>query len=175
MSDEDMSAFPSGEQVQQYLESYAELFDIRKYIDINTRVTKVVRNDDDTKWIVHLLQDGQDKKVDEFDKIAVCIGAWVHPKLPGFEGQDLFQGQVIHSREFKKPADFVGKRVVVVGSGNTAADTSTTLVGHAGQIYLSHRSGANLVSAFQVPKPTYQLSIVLQFSFPVWSMANHSI
>jgi dimethylaniline monooxygenase (N-oxide forming) len=140
-----MPAFPSGEQVQQYLDDYAQHFDIRKYIEINTRVVKVVRNDTDTKWVVHLLQDGQDKKAVEFDKVAVCIGAWVHPRLPKFEGQGLFRGKIVHSREFKKPADFQAKRVVVVGLGNTAADTATTLVGHASQIYLSHRRGANLL------------------------------
>jgi dimethylaniline monooxygenase (N-oxide forming) len=141
-----MPDFPSGEQVQQYLESYAETFDIRRHIQTNTRVVEVVRNGDDTKWIVRLLQDGQDKKSMEFDKVAVCIGAWIYPKLPKFEGQDLFQGKIIHSREFKRPADFSGKRLVVLGLGNTAADTSTTLVGHASEVYLSHRRGANLVS-----------------------------
>ena len=141
-----MPDFPSGEQVQQYLESYAEVFNIRRYIQTNTQAVKVVRNVNDTKWVVHLLQDGQDKSTMEFDKVAVCTGAWVHPKLPKFEGQDIFEGKIIHSREYKRPSDFAGKRVVVLGLGNTAADTSTTLVGHASQIYLSHRRGANLVS-----------------------------
>jgi dimethylaniline monooxygenase (N-oxide forming) len=141
-----MPDFPSGKQVQQYLESYAEVFDIRRHIQTNTRVVQVVRNDDDTKWIVRVLEDGQDKKAIEFDKVAVCIGAWVHPKLPQFEGKDMFKGEVMHSREVKRPTDFTGKRVVVLGLGNTAADTSTTLVGHASQIHLSHRRGANLVS-----------------------------
>jgi dimethylaniline monooxygenase (N-oxide forming) len=74
-----MPDFPSGKQVQQYLESYAEVFDIRRHIQTNTRVVQVVRNDDDTKWIVRVLEDGQDKKAIEFDKVEVCIGAWVHP------------------------------------------------------------------------------------------------
>jgi dimethylaniline monooxygenase (N-oxide forming) len=151
MSDGDMPPFPSGEQVQQYLESYAEHFDIRKHIEINTRVERVVRNNDDTKWIIHILHDGQDKRMVEFDKVAVCVGAWVHPKLPSFDGQDIFQGKIIHSREFKRPTEFTGQRVVVLGLGNTAADTSTTLMGHASQIYLSHRRGANLVGSF-LPK-----------------------
>ena len=132
--------------MQQYLKSYAEVFDIRRFIQTNTRVMKVVRNGDDTKWIVHLLQDEEVKTSMEFDKVAVCVGAWVHPKLPHFEGQDIFEGKVIHSRAFKNPKDFAGKRVVVLGLGNTAADTSTTLVNHASRIYLAHRRGANLVS-----------------------------
>ena len=118
--------FSSREQIQQYLEDYAQSFDIRKYIQINTRVTKVVSKDEDTKWLVHLLQDDQDKKVVQFDKVVVRVGARVHPKLPGFEGQDLFEGKIIYSHRFKKPAEISGKRAVVVLE-NTATSKLETL------------------------------------------------
>lgn len=65
--------------------------------------------------------------------------------MPSFPGRDLFKGHVIHSREFKKPSDFKGKNVAVLGIGNNAADISTSLVGHVNKIYLSHRRGDNLV------------------------------
>ena len=109
---EDMPDFPSGKQVQQYLESYAEVFDIRRHIQTNTRVVQVVRNDDDTKWIVHVLQDGQDKKAVEFDKVAVCIGAWVHPKLPQFEGKDLFKGRSFIRESSKDPRISLGRELL---------------------------------------------------------------
>lgn len=53
--------------------------------------------------------------------------------------------EVIHAQA-SRPSDFKGKRAVVLGLGNNAADISTALVGHASKIYLAHRRGANLVS-----------------------------
>jgi dimethylaniline monooxygenase (N-oxide forming) len=51
----------------------------------------------------------------------------------------------MHVKAFKCPSDFTNKRVMVVGFGNSAADTSTQLVGHASKIYLSHRHGARIL------------------------------
>lgn len=45
-----------------------------------------------------------------------------------------------------RPSDFKDKRVLVLGMGNSAADTSTQLISHAKDIYLSHRGGAKIVS-----------------------------
>jgi dimethylaniline monooxygenase (N-oxide forming) len=69
-------------------------------------------------------------------------GVPTHPKI---EGEDIFRGKIMHSRAFKRPGDFAGKRVMVVGFGNTAADTATQLAGVAGEVYLSHRHGAYVV------------------------------
>jgi dimethylaniline monooxygenase (N-oxide forming) len=141
----DAPAFPSGAQVQEYIESYATHFELQKYTRLNTSVTSITRNAHDTKWIVHLLGLDQVEQTIEFDKVAICSGAWTHPRIPEFEGREKFQGTFIHSKNFKRPEDFKGKTVLVIGIGNSSADISTSLVGHAAGIYLSHRHGANLV------------------------------
>lgn len=82
----------------------------------------------------------------DFGKVAVCRGEWAKPRMPTFACRDVFQGEVIHAQAFKRPSDFKGKTVVVLGLGNNAADISTALVGQASKIYLAHRRGANLVS-----------------------------
>lgn len=46
----------------------------------------------------------------------------------------------------KRPGDWAGKRVLVVGFGNTAADIACELAGTADKVYLSHRNGSIVVS-----------------------------
>lgn len=78
-----------------------------------------------------------------------------------------------------KPKRFEGKRVVVVGLGNSGADISTSLVGYAKVVYVSHRAGAYIVRPVPSPVPTplhTKPAIVLTESRSRGtSMASHSI
>jgi dimethylaniline monooxygenase (N-oxide forming) len=138
-------AFPTALQVHKYLESYADEFDLLPHIHLQTKVLRVTRNDDDTKWTVHLQERNGSETATDFDKVAVCSGEWGKQRMPLFSGRDLFKGEIIHAQAFKRPSDFKGKAVTVLGLGNNAADIATALVGHASKIYLAHRRGANLV------------------------------
>lgn len=160
---EDTVPFPEASKVQEYLESYAKHFDLVKHIRLSTKVTKVVRNASDTKWTVHSTRnDGTETQID-FDKVAVCWGEWGIPKMPVFEERQKFEGKIIHSLAYKHPKNFGGKRVVVFGFGNNAADISTSLVGHAKDVYLAHRSGANLIPRFVDGKPS-DLTLTVRLS-----------
>lgn len=81
-----------------------------------------------------------------FDKVLIAIGGMVgQPNMPKTEGLENFQGKSIHARYFKRPSDFAGKKVMVVGFGNSAGDTSIQLVGVADKVYLAHRHGARIL------------------------------
>ncbi|KAJ2978280.1 hypothetical protein NQ176_g3902 [Zarea fungicola] len=75
----------------------------------------------------------------------MATGPHVKPTAFRLEGQDLFAGAVMHSQEFKRPSDYAGKRVVVLGMGNTSADIANALVGIASEVYLSHSRGAHVL------------------------------
>ncbi|RRB15657.1 NAD(P)/FAD-dependent oxidoreductase [Larkinella knui] len=52
----------------------------------------------------------------------VCAtGSWSHPSIPDYAGKEIFQGQQLHSAHYSSPDKFSGKRVLVVGGGNSAA------------------------------------------------------
>lgn len=50
-----------------------------------------------------------------------ATGTWRHPFRPRYPGQDQFTGRQIHSAQYRSPDDFAGKRVLVVGGGNSGA------------------------------------------------------
>ncbi|KAF4961788.1 hypothetical protein FSARC_10084 [Fusarium sarcochroum] len=125
-------------QVQEYVESYVDHFNIRSKLRLSTTVSKVRRDDESDRWAV----DVQGSGPEYFDKVIVATGINIRPVIPKIEGLDQFEGEVLHSQAFKRPELFEGKRVLVVGLSNTGADTCATLCGKADKVWLSHRHGA---------------------------------
>ncbi len=60
-----------------------------------------------------------------------ATGTWSAPVLPVFEGQDRFTGEIIHSAHYAGPTRYAGKRVLVIGAGNSGAQIFADLVDHA--------------------------------------------
>lgn len=87
-------------EFQEYLESYAAHFDLHKDIVFNAWIKQATRNEDDNKWRLELEVDGQ-LRVEEFDKVAFCHGYQTKAEMPEFEGQEKFQGVLMHSQEFR--------------------------------------------------------------------------
>ncbi|KAL6788815.1 flavin monooxygenase-like protein [Trichoderma sp. SZMC 28012] len=126
-------------EIQAFLESYAEHFDIVHRFRLNTKVTTVSRVGD--KWSL-LLTDAQGKREEEmFDRLVVCNGLFQTPKEPRVEGLDQFRGEILNAHTYKSPKSFDGKRVLVVGLGSTATDIARGLAGRASQVFISHRNG----------------------------------
>ncbi|KAH8671502.1 putative dimethylaniline monooxygenase [Xylariales sp. PMI_506] len=131
-------------QFQEFLEGYAVHFDLLKDIVFKTLVKRVFRNDDDTKWVVEVEIDGKIQSV-EYDKVSFCHGYQTKKNMPKFQGQEEFEGLLIHSQEYRDPETFAGKKVVVVGLGTTAGDIIGTLIPVASKVYASHRRGATII------------------------------
>ncbi|XP_010184489.1 PREDICTED: dimethylaniline monooxygenase [N-oxide-forming] 5-like, partial [Mesitornis unicolor] len=61
--------------------------------------------------------------------------------LSAFPGLEKFEGSYLHSRDYKSPQSFLGKRVVVVGAGNSGIDIAVELSHTAKQVFLSTKRG----------------------------------
>ncbi|CEJ88489.1 hypothetical protein VHEMI04733 [[Torrubiella] hemipterigena] len=120
------------------MEDYADHFNLRPRLRLNTTVTKVRRDEKANKWILDI--EGSDPQI--FDRVVMATGIQGTPHIPKIPGMELFAGNNVHSRAFKDPAAFKGKRVVVVGLANTGADTIDALCPHAKEVYISHGHGS---------------------------------
>jgi dimethylaniline monooxygenase (N-oxide forming) len=135
-------SYPSGDQVHQYLTSFAEHFNLYKHIELGVSIKQITLDDEKQKWVINV--EGQGKRY--FDKVVIANGGMVaRPLIPQIEGLDTFKGISVHTQSFKRPKDYAGKRVMVVGFGNSAGDTSTQLVAVADKVYISHRHGARIL------------------------------
>ncbi|KAJ9655936.1 hypothetical protein H2198_005284 [Neophaeococcomyces mojaviensis] len=141
---EGTDSYPTASQIDRYLNSYADHFNLRHHLRLSTMIQSVKRDDVKAKWVLQIQPTGgrQPAEPQEFDKLIVAVGPHSTPVIPNLEGKEDFKGQILHSIAFKDPSSFNAKRVMVVGIGNTAADTATALVSHASSVFLAHRHGA---------------------------------
>ncbi|KIW41395.1 uncharacterized protein PV06_06957 [Exophiala oligosperma] len=143
------NSHPTAAEVDQYLNSYADAFDLRQHLRLSTNVQSVERDEANNCWRLTVrFPNTQKPEVLTFDKLIIANGPHNKPVMPELPGRELFKGEIIHSIAYKQPELFKGKRVMVVGASNSAADTSTTLIGIASKIYFSHRRGALILPRY---------------------------
>ncbi|XP_077995897.1 dimethylaniline monooxygenase [N-oxide-forming] 2-like [Glandiceps talaboti] len=138
------TSFMSHREVVQYLVSYAQHFDLEKYIKFNTNVMKIERNRDDGDgqyWKVLVKYEDDSVNVEYFDYVMVCIGMFNKSFTPDYPGLDTFNGIKIHGNEYRDAFKFKEKRVVVVGGSHTAGEISCEIAKHGSKVYLSMRHG----------------------------------
>ncbi|XP_058992579.1 flavin-containing monooxygenase 5 isoform X1 [Mustela lutreola] len=150
--------FMHNSQVLKYFRMYAKEFDLLKYIRFKTTVCSVKKRPDFStsgQWEVVTESEGK-KEVNVFDGVMVCTGHHTNAHLPleSFPGIDKFKGQYFHSRDYKNPDIFTGKRVIIIGIGNSGGDLAVEICHTAKQVFLSTRRGAwilNRVGDFGYP------------------------
>ncbi|XP_032319641.1 dimethylaniline monooxygenase [N-oxide-forming] 4 isoform X1 [Camelus ferus] len=147
---EDYPNFMKQEKFWEYLQEFAEHFDLLKYIQFRTTVCSVTKHPDfleTGQWDVVTETEGQQDRA-VFDAVMVCTGHFLNPHLPleSFPGIHKFKGQILHSQEYKIPEGFQGKRVLVIGLGNTGGDVAVELSRTAAQVFLSTRTGTWVIS-----------------------------
>jgi hypothetical protein len=144
------SDYPSHAQLLDYFTGYALHFDLNKYIRFNTTVNKVTRTEDD-KWLV--VYEDQGAIYEElFDYLLIANGHHWDPFVPNCRGQ--FSGELLHSHQYKKAASFKGKKVLVVGGGNSACDIAVEISRIAPAPCISMRRGYHIFPKFIFGKPT---------------------
>ena len=130
-------------EVLEYLDEYCQLFELKQLIYFNTRVFSVKPKGDhgspDFKWIVK-----SKRGVEEFDAVAVCSGKYDTPSIPSLPGQDKFEGQILHSKAYDTPQEFVGKCVLTVGSRASGIDILLDLWKNGVKVIMSQRTGIPL-------------------------------
>jgi thioredoxin reductase len=140
---DDYPDFPHHSLIKEYLDSYADAFELRDHIEFENRVLHA-RRLDGGGWELDL-QDGTTRG---FDLLVVGNGHHWDPRTAVFPGE--FTGESIHSHHYIDPwtpLDLMDKRILVVGLGNSAADVTVELSQRVfrNQVTLSTRSSAWIV------------------------------
>jgi cation diffusion facilitator CzcD-associated flavoprotein CzcO len=147
--------YPHHTHIFEWLRDYADAFALREQIRFNTRVERAQRGADGG-WQITL----DDGEMQSFDALLVCNGHHWNPRYPEFPGS--FDGPQIHSHDYidpSTPLDLYGKRVLVVGIGNSAVDIVSELARKtvSDTVFLSTRSGAYVVPKYLFGKPADQV------------------
>ncbi|RYP24942.1 hypothetical protein DL765_000170 [Monosporascus sp. GIB2] len=135
-----LSKYPpymTGEQVAEYFQLYATHFKLKQHVRFKTTVRRVLRDQLDQGWNIHITGPDGDEVL-HFGKVVFATGSDTVPVWPSMARRE----------EFKGPEQFAGKRVLVVGLGNTACEVSLDLTGHASKVYHSYRHGRMMVPRY---------------------------
>lgn len=142
---EEVADYPSHREMRQYFKDYANHFGLYEHYTFNT---KVVRTEDKGDcWEVEL--DSGEKKL--YKGLIIANGTLSHPNIPTFKGH--FSGEIFHSKEYKTAAVFEGKRVLIIGAGNSGCDIAVDAIHRAEKVSISMRRGYHFVPKYVFGKP----------------------
>ncbi|MEV5343069.1 FAD-dependent oxidoreductase, partial [Streptomyces sp. NPDC052676] len=110
--------YPDADHVVDYLTDYEKRYDLP--VRHGTRVEAVHRDGD------RLLVEA-DSGTWRARAVISATGTWSRPFVPAVPGREIFSGRQLHTVHYRRPADFAGQRVIVVGGGNSGAQIAADL------------------------------------------------
>jgi cation diffusion facilitator CzcD-associated flavoprotein CzcO len=138
-----------GPSILKYLKQTVSQFGIDKHIRYGQLVTKAQWSTDDAQWTVT----STDKATGTTNTytcsfLFMCSGYYSYKKghTPEFTGRERFKGTIVHPQEWPTDLDYVGKRVVVIGSGATAVTIVPSMADKAAHVTMLQRSPTYMVS-----------------------------
>jgi cation diffusion facilitator CzcD-associated flavoprotein CzcO len=142
--------FPHHSQIAKYFNDYVDHFGFRDAIRFETGVEHVDRGAD---GVYTLTTDTGDTL--RYDAVIVANGHhWdVRWPEPAFPGSDTTKIEQIHAHHYKQEEQLDGKRVVVLGMGNSAMDIAVDASYHGTEVYLAARRGAWVFPKYVGSKP----------------------
>jgi len=129
--------FPPQPELERYLNFVADKLDLRKDIQLDTRVTSADWDEANKRWIVSTDQG------DEFTTrfFISCTGMLSAPKVPPFPGHEEYNGIAAHTARYPREGiDLRGKKIGVVGTGATGIQVIQTVAGEVGELKVFQRT-----------------------------------
>jgi len=147
---EDYPDYPHHSQILAYFEDYADHFGIRDRITFETEVISV-EPEAGGGWRVAVRGPEGGERSDTYGAVLVANGHHWCAHRPEFPG--TFAGIEIHSHDYKTPDLLRGKRVLVVGVGNSGCDIVCESARFAAKTWLSTRRGAHVLPKYILGRP----------------------
>ncbi|WP_411084905.1 flavin-containing monooxygenase [Streptomyces sp. 061-3] len=147
----------SRDHVVRYLEKYVEHHELE--VVTGVEVTRIDRAADGTGW--QLTASGG--RVLTGRAVVVATGYNHTPRIPDWAGRDTFAGELVHARDYRNPASYAGKDVLVVGIGNTGAEIAVDLVeGGASRVRIAVRTVPHIVRRSTAGWPAQATGILVR-------------
>jgi monooxygenase len=143
------TAIAHGESIRSYIRETAEAYGIDRNIRFRHQVKSAAWSSDDALWTLEV-ERGADREPARFtcNFLFGCAGYYDYAQgyAPEFPGEQTFRGRVIHPQKWPDDLDYVGKRVVVIGSGATAVTIIPVMAETAAHVTMLQRSPTYVVA-----------------------------
>jgi cation diffusion facilitator CzcD-associated flavoprotein CzcO len=148
-------------EILAYLDEVIDEDGLDQHIRYRHRVTAASWSTADRQWAVEVTRDDTGQRL-RFTTgfLWMCPGYYDHakPYRPQWKGTDRFQGVIVHPQQWPEDLDLAGKRVVVIGSGATAATLIPAIAGKAEHVTMLQRSPSYYIAR----PPTDELAVTLR-------------
>ncbi|WP_298933551.1 NAD(P)-binding domain-containing protein [uncultured Ruegeria sp.] len=159
-----VAEYPSHSAMRDYFRDFADHYGLRDKYLFNAEVTQIspLGKSGDGWRVSWRDQDGEHEA--EFAGVLIANGTLSEPNMPAFPG--TFDGELIHASQYRYPCQFDGKRVLVVGAGNSGCDIAVDAIHHAQCCDLSMRRGYYFVPKYVFGKPADTMGSKIRL--PMW-------
>jgi len=160
--------YPSHRELIRYFRGFADHFGLTERFRFDTKVTSL-EPAEGGGWMLHAGPSagsgtagdgsgtGGDGTVSErYDGVILANGTLAEPNVPPFRGE--FTGELLHTSAYKSASQLSGKRVLIIGAGNSGCDIAVDAVHHAASVDMSVRRGYYFVPRYLFGKPSDTLN-----------------
>ncbi|WP_217183319.1 NAD(P)/FAD-dependent oxidoreductase [Streptomyces sp. AC495_CC817] len=145
--------YPGHRVLREYFRDYAAEFGLTELFLFRTRVTRLEPRDGG--W--DLTSSGPEgEQTRRYSGVVLANGTLAEPHVPTFAGD--FAGEVLHTSAYKSAEQLTGRRVLLIGAGNSGCDIAVDAVHHAASVDMSVRRGYYFVPRYLFGKPSDTLN-----------------
>ncbi|MCE8509378.1 NAD(P)-binding domain-containing protein [Ruegeria pomeroyi] len=159
-----VAEYPSHRELKRYFHAFADHFGLRQHYRFGAEVLRCEPlGGPGDGWRV-TWRDAEGERPDTYAGVMIANGTLSEPNMPEFKG--TFDGELIHSSAYRHPSQFDGKRVLIVGAGNSGCDIAVDAIHHGVMCDLSMRRGYYFVPKYVFGKPADTLGGMIKL--PMW-------
>lgn len=145
--------YPGHAVLLEYFRQYAAHFGLADLFRFDTRVTHLEPRDGG--WdLTSAGPDGEETRW--YPGVVLANGTLAEPNVPTFPGE--FSGELLHTSAYASPAQLAGRRVLIIGAGNSGCDIAVDAVHHADAVDMSVRRGYYFVPRYLFGRPSDTLN-----------------
>jgi len=136
--------FAPKDKIGDWLESYTKVMEVPYWS--STVASSASYSEETGEWTVQIDREGKPMTLHP-RHLVLATGMSGKPNVPVLPGQDVFKGDQHHSSRHPGPDAYAGKKVVVVGSNNSAFDICGALWEHGAEVTMVQRSSTHIVKS----------------------------
>lgn len=152
--------YPDHAEMKRYFEAYADHFDLRRRIRFNSPVVNVEQRGG---GLAVRLENGVEEV---FDGVVAASGHQSDPRHP--TETENFTGQYLHAHDYRVPEPFTGKRVMVIGPGNSGVDVAADICSVTEHTVLCARSPVLIMPRLMFGKPQSRTLVAIEKPWMPW-------
>jgi thioredoxin reductase len=158
--------YPHHSHLHAYFRAYMQHFGLAEVIRFSTEVARIEPVDGGRRWDVTVRDRATgEERTARYAGVVIANGHNWFPKVPDYPGE--FTGEVLHSADYKEPSVLRGKRVLIVGAGNTGCDLAVEAAQNAAHTLHSTRRGYWYAQKYLFGKPADQVyDLMLSLRLP---------